>query len=124
MAEVRPQVSGIVLQRLFEEGSEVRAGQQLYKIDPARYQAVYDSVVAAQARSEATLTSAQLTVDRYKKLEIGHDISRQDYDNAVAAQLQAAADVAFTKAAVEAVRSTWTTPAWLPPSRAARAARR
>ncbi len=104
VAEVRPQVGGIVLRRLFEEGSDVQAGQQLYQIDPARYQATYDSVVAAEARSEATRTAAQLTVDRYKKLEIGRDISRQDYDNAVAAQLQAAADVAFAKAAVESAR--------------------
>ncbi|MGD0462960.1 MAG: efflux RND transporter periplasmic adaptor subunit [Tepidisphaeraceae bacterium] len=104
VAEIRPQVSGIVLQRLFEEGAEVQQGQQLYKIDPARYQAAYDSAVAAQARSKAALTSATLTVDRYKKLEIGRDISSQDYDNAVAAQLQAEADVESAQAAVESAR--------------------
>ena len=101
VAEVRPQVTGIVLKRLFIEGTEVSENQQLYQIDAAPYQAVYDSASAAQARSQATQTAANLTVDRYKKLEIGRDISRQDYDNAVAAQLQADADVALAKAAVE-----------------------
>ncbi len=101
VAEIRPQVSGIVLQRLFAEGAEVQQGQQLYQIDPAPYQAAYDSALAAQARTEATQTSAKLTVERYNKLEIGRDISHLDYDNAVAAQLQADADVKFAKAAVE-----------------------
>jgi membrane fusion protein (multidrug efflux system) len=101
VADIRPQVTGIVLKRLFTEGAEVKQGQQLYTIDPAPYQAAYDSAVAAVARAEATQTSAKLTVDRYNKLEVGRDISRQDYDNATAALLQADADVKLAKAAVE-----------------------
>jgi len=81
-AEVRPQVSGIILRRLFVEGSEVKAGQQLYQIDPAPYQAAYNSAVAAEA-------SARALAQRYKPLVEANAVSRQDYDNAVASQLQA-----------------------------------
>lgn len=85
-ADVRPQVSGIILRRLFIEGSEVRKGQQLYQIDPAPYQAAYDSAVAAQA-------SARALAERYQQLVSSHLVSKQDYDNAVAARLQADAAV-------------------------------
>jgi membrane fusion protein (multidrug efflux system) len=85
-ADVRPQVSGIVLRRLFVEGSEVKAGQQLYQIDPAPYQAVYDSAVAAEA-------SARALAERYKPLVEANAVSKQDYDNAIATQLQAQAAV-------------------------------
>lgn len=104
VAEIRPQVNGIILKRLFEEGSDVKEGQQLYQIDPATYQAALDSATATQARAEALLKSTTLTVERYKKLEIGRDISTQDYDNAVAAQLQAQADVLAAKAAIQTAR--------------------
>jgi membrane fusion protein, multidrug efflux system len=85
-ADVRPQVNGVILKRLFIEGSEVKAGQQLYQIDPAPYQASYDSAVAAQA-------SALALAERYKSLVESNAVSKQDYDNAVAARLQADAAV-------------------------------
>ena len=85
-ADVRPQVNGIILRRLFIEGSEVKKGQQLYQIDPAPYQAAYDSAVAAQA-------SARSLAERYKPLAESNAVSKQDYDNAVAARLQADAAV-------------------------------
>jgi membrane fusion protein (multidrug efflux system) len=85
-AEVRPQVSGIILKRLFVEGSEVKAGQQLYRIDPAPYKATYDSAVAAE-------TSARALAERYKPLVEANAVSKQDYDNAVASRLQAQAAV-------------------------------
>ena len=85
-ADVRPQVNGIILKRLFIEGSEVQAGQQLYQIDPAPYQATYDS-------ASATLASAQAQARRYKLLAASNAVSQQDYDNALAADLRAKADV-------------------------------
>jgi len=84
VAEVRPQVNGIVLKRLFVEGSEVGAGQQLYQIDPAPYEASYHSAVAAAA-------SARSLAERYKPLAAANAVSKQDYDNAVAGDLQAQA---------------------------------
>jgi RND family efflux transporter MFP subunit len=83
---VRPQVNGIILKRLFVEGSDVKAGQQLYQIDPAPYQASYDSTVAAHA-------SAKSLAERYKPLAEANAVSKQDYDNAVASHLQAQAAV-------------------------------
>lgn len=85
-ADVRPQVNGIILKRLFVEGSDVKAGQQLYQIDPAPYQASYDSAVAADA-------SARALWERYKPLVEANAVSKQDYDNAVASHLQAVAAV-------------------------------
>ena len=90
VAEVRPQVNGIVLKRLFVEGSEVEAGQQLYQIDPAPYEASYHSAVAAAA-------SARSLAERYKPLAAANAVSQQDLDNAVASDLQA-------QAALEAAR--------------------
>jgi membrane fusion protein, multidrug efflux system len=104
VAEVRPQVNGVVLKRLFVEGSQVRAGQQLYQIDPAPFQASYESAQAALARSQAAATSSRLLAQRYKPLSEARAVSQQDYDNAVAAQDQAAADVASAKAALESAR--------------------
>lgn len=86
ISDVRPQVNGVILRRLFTEGSEVKVGQQLYQIDPAPYQASYDSAVAAAA-------SARALADRYRVLAAANAVSRQDYDNAVAADLQARAAV-------------------------------
>lgn len=103
-AEVRPQVSGIVQKRLFTEGAEVRAGQQLYQIDPSLYQASYDSSKAALARAQAQLRTAALLVDRYKPLVETRAVSRQTYDDAVAARDQANADVLSAKAALETAR--------------------
>jgi len=85
-ADVRPQVNGVILKRLFIEGGDVKAGQQLYQIDPAPYQALYDSAVAADA-------SARALAERYKPLVEANAVSKQDYDNAVASHLQAQAAV-------------------------------
>jgi membrane fusion protein, multidrug efflux system len=85
-ADVRPQVNGIILKRLFAEGSEVRAGQQLYQIDQAPYKAAYDSAVAANV-------SARALAQRNKSLVGANLVSKQDYDNAEAASLQAEAAV-------------------------------
>jgi membrane fusion protein, multidrug efflux system len=85
-ADVRPQVNGIILKRLFIEGRDVKAGQQLYQIDPAPYKASYDSAVAADA-------SARALAERYKPLAEANAVSKQDYDNAVASHLQAQAAV-------------------------------
>lgn len=104
IAEVRPQVSGVVLKRMFAEGSEVKEGQQLYQIDPATYQAAYDSARASQARAEATRKVAVSLVERYRPLVAANAVSKQDYDNAVASADQAAADVALYKAQVETAR--------------------
>ena len=86
VADVRPQVNGIILKRLFVEGSEVKEGQQLYQIDPAPYQATLDSATA-------TLMSANAQARRFKLLAASNAVSKQDYDNALAAALRAKADV-------------------------------
>jgi len=101
VAEVRPQVSGVVLKRLFTEGGDVKAGQPLYQIDPAPFQANLESAQASLARAQATLISARLLTQRYEPLTQAHAVSQQNYDNAVAAQAQADADVASAKAAVD-----------------------
>jgi membrane fusion protein, multidrug efflux system len=103
-AEVRPQVSGIVQQRLFTEGSEVAEGASLYQIDPAPYQAAYDSAAAALRKAEAAVPSAQAKSERYQGLVKQNAVSKQDLDDAVAALAQAKAEVAAAKAAVETAR--------------------
>ena len=104
VAEVRPQVNGVILKRFFIEGSEVKAGQQLYQIDPAPFQASYESAQAALARAQATATSTRLLAQRYKPLSEARAVSQQDYDNAIASSEQAAADVASAKASVDTAR--------------------
>jgi len=104
VAEVRPQVSGIIQKRLFTEGSDVKAGDVLYQIDPAPYQAALDNAAAALARSEANLPPVRLRVERYKELVAIRAVSQQDYDEASASQRQAEADVEIHKAAVETAR--------------------
>ncbi|ARF51204.1 MULTISPECIES: efflux RND transporter periplasmic adaptor subunit [Pantoea] len=104
IAEVRPQVSGIILKRNFIEGSEIKAGESLYQIDPATYQASYDSAKADLAKAEANARIAQLTVNRYKPLLGTKYISQQDYDNAVATAAQNNAAVQAAKANVETAR--------------------
>lgn len=104
VADVRPQVSGVILKRLFVEGSTVKAGQPLYQIDPATFRANLASAVAAQAKAEASVVSSRLLAQRYKPLADAQAVSRQDYDNAVASQAQAEADVASAKASVETAR--------------------
>src|ERR1700736_1548448 len=108
ISDVRPQVNGIIMKRMFTEGSEVREGQQLYQIDPASYQAAYDSAKAALAKAEATLALDTLTEQRQKKLADTHVIAPQDYDTAYATMKEAAADVALNKASVETAQISQT----------------
>ncbi len=104
VAQVRARVDGIVLKRDFKEGSEVKAGQRLYQIDPAPYIAALNSAQASLQKAEANLMSTTAQVERYKILVAANAVSKQDYDNAVAAQGQAAADVGTGKAAVDTAR--------------------
>ena len=104
IAEVRPQVSGIVLKRNFTEGSDIEAGQSLYQIDPATYQADYDSAKGELAKSEAAAAIAHLTVKRYVPLVGTKYISQQEYDQAIADARQADASVIAAKAAVQGAR--------------------
>lgn len=101
IAEVRPQVSGIIQQRLFTEGSEVKAGQVLYQIEPAVYQAAYASAKATEARAAANLIAARLKEERFRELVQSKAVSQQDFDDAYSALKQAEAEVAFAQAAVE-----------------------
>ncbi|MGZ5241985.1 MAG: efflux RND transporter periplasmic adaptor subunit, partial [Caldimonas sp.] len=101
VAQVRARVAGIVLKRLFTEGSDVKAGQPLFQIDSASYQATVASAQASLARAQANVTQATAQAERYKPLLEANAISKQDYVNAVAAQKQAEADVAAAKAAVQ-----------------------
>lgn len=104
IAEVRPQVSGIILKRNFKEGSDIEAGVSLYQIDPATYQATYDSAKGDLAKAQAAANIAQLTVNRYQKLLGTQYISKQEYDQALADAQQANAAVTAAKAAVETAR--------------------
>lgn len=104
VAEVRPQVTGIIQKRIFTEGAEVKAGQVLFQIDPASYQATLASAQAMLARAEANLLPAQLRAGRYRELLESKAISQQDHDDAQAAVKQAEADVAAGRAAVENAR--------------------
>ena len=100
VAQVRARVDGIVQKRSFQEGADVKANQALYQIDPAPYRAALNSALAALQKAEANLVATSSQADRYKILIGGNAVSKQAYDNAVAAQGQAAADVAAAKAAV------------------------
>lgn len=111
-AEVRSRVGGIVQKRIFSEGGEVRAGQPLYQIDPAPYQAAYDSAKASVsqaeaglARAEANLAQATTRVNRYQSLVETNAISKQEFDDLQSAQRLASADVAAARAAVETARA-------------------
>jgi len=103
-AEIRPQVNGIVQKRLFTEGSDVKAGEVLYQIDPSPFHATLDSALAALAKAEANLRVSRLKFERYKGLLAEKAVSQQDYDDREAAQLQAEADVQYCKASIEAAR--------------------
>jgi membrane fusion protein (multidrug efflux system) len=104
ISDVRPQVNGIIKARLFTEGSNVKAGQVLYQIDPAPYRAAYDQAAAQLANAQANLVTLKLKADRYADLIKINAISRQDADDANAAYGQAVAAVAQQKAAVEAAK--------------------
>lgn len=104
ISEVRPQVGGIIRQRVFTEGALVKAGQLLYQIEPAPYQASAQSAAAALQKTEASLTTLKLKADRYKELVKINAISKQDNDDAQAALQQGEADVAAARAALATAR--------------------
>jgi membrane fusion protein (multidrug efflux system) len=104
VAQVRARVDGIVLSRPFKEGGDVASNQLLYQIDPAPYRAALASAEAMLANAEAAVVSANALAERYKVLLAGNGVAQQDYDNAVAAQGQALANVATGKAAVQVAR--------------------
>mgnify|MGYP001592346507 CR=1 FL=1 len=99
-AQIRARAAGILQQRLFKEGSDVKAGQSLFKIDPAPYAAALESARATLARAQANLAQTTAQLDRYRPLVGANAISKQDFVNAEAAQKQAQADVMAGKAAV------------------------
>ncbi|MGZ8314684.1 MAG: efflux RND transporter periplasmic adaptor subunit [Telluria sp.] len=101
VAQVRARVNGVVLKRLFTEGSEVKAGQVLFRIDPAPYQAALNSARASLGRSQANLSQAAAQAERYKPLVEANAVSKQEYVNVVAAQKTAEADVAAARAQVQ-----------------------
>lgn len=101
VAEVRPQVSGIIRQRLFKEGSPVRAGEPLYQIDPAPYQAARDQAKASLASAQASLIAAKAKAERSKRLIESQAISQQDADDIAAAERQAEASVQQASAALQ-----------------------
>ena len=101
VAEVRPQVTGIILKRLFTEGQEVEEGQQLYQIDPALYEAALAEAKAALLRAEANFTAARLLSERHSQAVKVNAVSKQEYDNAVASMNQARAEVVAAKAALD-----------------------
>ena len=104
VAQVRARVPGIVLKRVFKEGSDVKAGDVLFRIDAGPYQAAFNSTVAAVAKAEANLAQANLKVQRYKPLVETNAISKQEYDDALTSQKQATADLATAKATQETAR--------------------
>jgi membrane fusion protein (multidrug efflux system) len=101
VAEVRPQVGGIVRERLFTEGAEVKAGQLLYRIDPASYQAAVDSARAALSKARANVDTLRPKAARYAELAEIKAVAQQDTDDALAALRQAEADVASARAALD-----------------------
>lgn len=104
VAEIRPQVNGLIQKRLFTEGSDVKAGQVLYRIDPAPFEAALKTAEAALVRSQASLPSIRSRVERYKDLLTDKAVSQQDYDDAVSALNQAEADVQYWTAAAQTAR--------------------
>ena len=98
MAEIRPQVTGIILKRMFTQGSIVKKGQQLYQIDPSTYKAAYESAAASLVRAQADVKAVEPKLARYTRLVKMGGVSRQVYDDTVAALAQAKADVAVAKA--------------------------
>ena len=104
ISDVRPQVGGIILARLFEEGADVKAGQPLYQIDPATYQASFDQAKAQLANAQANLKTSKLKAERYADLVKIKGVSKQDFDDADAAYGQAAATVAADQASLETAR--------------------
>ena len=104
VAEVRPQVTGIVQKRLFSEGTEVKAGAQLFQIDSGSYRAALSAADAALKRAEAQAVTAKLLAERYEPLIAANAVSKQENDEAIAARARADADVASARAALDAAR--------------------
>jgi membrane fusion protein, multidrug efflux system len=104
VAEIRPQVNGIIQKRLFTEGSHVRAGQVLYQIDPAPFQAALENAKAAVAKSEANLHATRSRAERFKELLPEQAVSQQDYDDAAATLKQTEADIQYWKAMAQTAR--------------------
>jgi membrane fusion protein, multidrug efflux system len=104
IADVRPQVGGIIQARLFTEGSVVKAGQVLYQIEPAPFQAAYDQAKGQLAKDQASLAGAKVDLDRYRTLISQNSVAKQTYDDQVATVNQGVATVAADKAAVETAR--------------------
>ncbi len=104
IAEIRPQVSGIIRERAFAEGADVAAGALLYQIDPAPYEAAHEQAKAALAMAEASLPAVRSRADRMKQLVAIHAVGEQDADDAAAALLRAEANVAASRAAVDSAR--------------------
>ena len=110
VAEIRPQVNGLILKRLFTEGADVKAGEVLYQIDPAPFQATLDNARAALGKAEANLPAIRLRADRYQELLADKAVSQQDYDDAAAALKQAEADIGIGKRRLRRPASTWAIP--------------
>ena len=106
VAQVRARVAGILQKRLFREGSDVKAGEALFTIDSAPYEAAYVSAQASLSRAQANLEQATLLAQRYQPLVKANAVSKQEFANAEAAQKQAEADVAVGKAAVQTAKIT------------------
>jgi membrane fusion protein (multidrug efflux system) len=104
IAEIRPQVNGLIQKRLFTEGSDVQTNQVLYQIDSAPFQAALDNAKAALGRAEANLPALQSRADRYKEALADKAVAQQDLDDATAALKQAVADIAAYQAMVESAR--------------------
>jgi Multidrug resistance efflux pump len=104
VSDVRPQVGGIIKDRLFEEGTVVEAGQVLYQIDPALYEAAYNNAKAELSRVQANAVAAQKLARRYSQLVATGAISKQEFDDAFSAAGQATAQVASAKEALETAR--------------------
>jgi membrane fusion protein (multidrug efflux system) len=104
VAEIRPQVNGLILKRAFTEGSDVKAGDLLYQIDPAPYEAAYEQAKASVAVAEANLPALRSRVERFEGLVAIHAVGQQDYDDALAALRQMEAQLQAGKAAMEQAR--------------------
>lgn len=104
VSEIRPQVNGIIQKRLFREGSDVNAGQLLYQIDSAPFQAAFESAKASLGKAQANLPAIRSKAERHKELIVDKAVSQQDYDDAAAAVDQALAEIDYWKAQVEAAR--------------------
>ncbi len=104
ISEIRPQVNGLIQKRMFTEGSDVQAGQVLYEIDPAPFQASLDNAKAAMGKAEANLPSIRSRTERFKELLPDKAVSQQDYEDAAAAEKQVRAEIEYYKAMVETAR--------------------